>query len=98
MSRVENIFPSGNTKFDDPALQDAKCNQNKRNKGCCLNIVHRNGAGRRNLSAFYGRAHIGIGKGNHIQKEDQLNGVVDNLDDCLSPPWKDGNKLFDFNG
>ena len=85
-------------EFNDPALQDAESNQDKRNKWSCLDVVHRDAACRRKLSAVYRRHHIGPGKRDHINKEDKLKGVVYNLEECFTSAGKNCNKLLDFDG
>lgn len=98
MSRIVYIFTSCHAEFNDPALQDAESNQDKRNKWSCLDVVHRDAACRRKLSAVYRRHHIGPGKRDHINKEDKLKGVVYNLKECFTSAGKNCNKLLDFDG
>ena len=96
MSRVKDIFTSCYAELDDPALQDAECDQDERYERSRLNVIHRDAAGRGKLSAVHRRHHIGPGKRDHVDKEDEFEGVVHNLEDRLASAWENCNKLFDL--
>ena len=92
------MLSARDAKLDDPALKNAECDEHEGNKRSCLDIVHRNPAGRGELTALYGGHQIGPGKRNHVQEKDQLKGVVDKLENRFSLAREDRDKLFNFNG